>query len=103
MFYNYTLNTQKITSQPSGFPPKQNESVNDNLTTAYGAGPVLGFEFRLGKRVSFNAEANAYVAYSEERRWIRNTLFSAGNTNSYSAKLGFDIVIPTTLFFVFNF
>lgn len=103
VFYNYTFNTRKTVFTASGFPPKQNESVDDNLAASLGAGPVLGFEFKLGNRVSFNAEANAYMAYTEERRWVRNTLFAGGNTNSYSSKFGFDIVIPTTLFFVFNF
>lgn len=100
--YSYDL-SRTITSSVSGFPPQTTEIVTDVESFGMGAGPVLGVEFKLSKRISFNAETTAYYTYTERRRRQTNPNFPNFNTNEFSATNNLNIIIPTSLFFVLYF
>jgi hypothetical protein len=98
--YNYNVNRFKSQTTPSGFPPQSKDITSNIENYSFGAGGVLGFEFKLAKRVSFNVETQAYYVYGENRMQEKNTQFTGSNTSSYTAFNSFQIVLPTALFFV---
>lgn len=100
--YNYNLSRTKSTSV-GGFPPKPNEIISDNESFSAGAGPVLGVEFKLGKRISLNTETTAYLTAGENRRRITNPNFPNFDTNEYTSTGNLNIIIPTSIFFVLHF
>lgn len=101
-FYDYSLSRTK-TSSTSGFPPQTTEITTGTEGFGVGAGPVLGIEFKLGKRISLNAESTAYYRYSELRGSQNNPQFPQFNTNDFTARNSLGITIPTNLFFVIHF
>lgn len=100
--YDYLLSRVKAAST-SGFPPQQVEVTTENENYGFGAGPVLGIEFRLGKSISFNAEANCYYKYTEMRRRESNSQFPTFSVNQFTARNSIDLIVPTSLFFVLKF
>ena len=101
-FYDYSLSRTK-TSSTSGFPPKTTEITSGTESFGVGAGPVLGIQFMLGKRISFNAESNAYYRYSENRVSQTNPQFPQFSTNEFTSRNALGITIPTNLFFIIHF
>lgn len=100
--YAYDL-TRTTSSSVGGFPPQQQDISSETEAFTAGAGPVLGIEFKLGKRISINTETTAYANYRERRRRITNPNFGAFNTNEFNAIRNFNIIIPTSVFFVLHF
>lgn len=100
--YGYDLD-RTVASSVGGFPPQQQDVTSETESFIAGLGPVLGIEFKLGKRISINTETTAYFNYGESRRRITNPNFGNFNTNEFSAARGFNIIIPTSIFFVLHF
>jgi hypothetical protein len=109
LFYNgvdagYTYNLSRIKSSTvGGFPPEPVEITTENEEFGVFVGPVLGIEFKINNRISFNAETTLYYTYSESRRRENNPQFGQFNENRFTAASNFRIIVPTSLFFVFSF
>lgn len=100
--YAYDL-SRTVTTSVQGFPPTPQEISSDNESFNAGAGPVLGLEFKINKRISLNTETTAYFIYRENRRRITNPNFGSFNTNEFTASTRMNIIIPTSIFFVLHF
>ncbi|HYG14532.1 MAG TPA: outer membrane beta-barrel protein [Bacteroidia bacterium] len=100
--YNYNLSRIK-TSTVGGFPPVPVEISTETEEFGFFGGPVLGIEFKINDKISFNAETTLYYTYSESRRRETNPLFGQFNENRFTASSNFRIIVPTSLFFVFSF
>lgn len=102
VLYDYSLSRTK-TASVSGFPPQTTEISSGTESFGVAGGPVLGVQFMLGKRISFNAETNAYYRYSETRISQNNPQFPQFSTNDFTSRNTLGITIPTNLFFIIHF
>jgi hypothetical protein len=98
--YNYNLSRFSSQTPPSGFPPTSKDISNNSENFSAGGGGVLGFEFFISSRVSFNVETQAYFLYGEDRSQEKNFFFTGSNSSSFSSVNSFQVVLPTALFFV---
>lgn len=100
--YSYTKNRTTSRIPTGGFPQTTEEILVSNESFAVGGGPVLGIEFKLSKRISFNAETSLYFAYSEFRRNDINAFFIGSKQTDFSARTSTAITLPTSLFFIIS-
>jgi hypothetical protein len=74
----------------------------NNQVKGYGAGPVVGIQFYLNKRMSLFAEASLYYSNVDERTKNTSTSPFGQNSTSHSNILRGEFKLPTTLYLAFK-
>lgn len=95
--WEYEKTVSKTTVTPT--PPNQLSTVTSK-NTALGAGPVLGIEFVINRRMSLSAEGALLYFYRESHETAEDSRFPSLTTTDYSATNTTALILPTTIYFI---
>jgi hypothetical protein len=93
--YEKTVSKTTVAS----IPPNQVSTVTTK-NTALGAGPVVGIEFLINRRLSLSAGGALLYFYKEKRQTAEDSRYPSLTTNDYTATNNTAIILPTTIYFI---
>lgn len=78
-------------------------NINESQSKAFGGGPMMGFRFKISKRISLTTEANFLVYFHEGYNNRKYTPDDYYNQETTSEGIRTEFQSPTSLFFTYNF
>lgn len=95
--WEHEKSVSKTTVVPS---PTNQVSTITTKNLALGAGPVLGVEFIMTRRLSLSAEGALLYFYNEDKMTVEDSRYPSLTTSDFSARNNVAFSFPTTIYFI---